>query len=61
MVYVITKGHIGYSAMDLTILCNLGVQSKLRHVPLFIPVHWLPPQVGWMKLNTDGIAQGAPE
>ena len=59
-VYVIAKGHIGSSAMDLTIFRGLSVQSRPRRAPLFIPVHWLPPQVGWVKLNTDGMAQGAP-
>ena len=60
MVSVISKGHTGYSAMDLTILRGLGVPSRPRRAPLFIPVHWLPPQVGWVKLNTEGMAQGAP-
>ena len=60
MVSVLAKGHVGHSVMDITILRGLGVQSRPRRAPLCIPVHWLPPQVGWVKLNTDGMAHGSP-
>lgn len=59
MVYVIANGHIGYSVMYLIILGGFGVQSGPHRSLLFIPVHYLLPQVGWMKLNTDSMAQGA--
>lgn len=44
---------------DLTIPRSLDVQGRPRRAPLFILVHWLPPHVGWIKLNTDDMAQGA--
>ena len=60
MVYVIAKGYIGYTVLDFYILQGLCLQCRPRRAPLFIPVHWLPPQIGWVKLNTNGMAQGAP-
>ena len=60
MVSVIAKGHIGYVASDFSILFGLGVQGRPHRAPLSIPVHWLPLQTSWVKLNTDGMAQGAP-
>ena len=60
MISVIANGHIGHSVTNLSILRGLGVQGRSRRAPLFILVHWLPPQVGWVKLNTDGMAQGTP-
>ena len=59
MVSVIAKNHICYDVLDIFILRDLGVQSRPCRAPLSIHVHWLPSQIGWVKLNTDGMAQGA--
>lgn len=56
MVLIVNKGHIGHSTTDLSILRGLDY-GKPRHSPLFILVHWLLPQVGWVKLNSDGMAR----
>ena len=58
MVLVIVKSYIGYATSDLSTLRGLiGVQGRSRRASLFIQIHWLPPHIGWVKLNTNGIAQ----
>lgn len=39
---------------------DLKVQGILRRISLTILNHWLFPQVGWVKLNSDSMAQGVP-
>lgn len=34
--------------------------GRPRRSHLFIPVYWLSSQIGWVNLNTNGMAQGAP-
>lgn len=36
-----------------------NVNLKERHM-VKVMVRWMPPRVGWMKLNTDGASQGNP-
>lgn len=36
------------------------MQGRSCRSPLTIPIHWDPPQVGWVKFNSDNMAQGAP-
>ena len=60
MLSIIATGHMGHSATNLSNLLDLGVQGRTPRTPLTVPVHWIPPQVGWMKLNSDGVALGAP-
>lgn len=59
MVLIVNKGHIGHLTTNLSILRGLDY-GKPRRSPVFILVHWLLPQVGWVKLNSDGMAQGPP-
>ncbi|XP_057811539.1 uncharacterized protein LOC131025771 [Salvia miltiorrhiza] len=41
-------------------LRELGVRSRSAPPPDYIDVHWWPPDLNWMKVNTDGSALGAP-
>ncbi|KAH6761025.1 Polynucleotidyl transferase [Perilla frutescens var. frutescens] len=54
------KGYMKNEIKDLMILKALNV--KLRPAPLkkTLSVIWRPPPIGWIKINTDGAAQGAP-
>ncbi|KAH6788526.1 Polynucleotidyl transferase [Perilla frutescens var. frutescens] len=54
------KGYMKNEIKDLMILKALNV--KVRPAPLkkALSVIWRPPPFGWIKINTDGAAQGAP-
>lgn len=36
------------------------MQDRPRRAPLFISFYWLPLKIDWVKLITDGMAQGTP-
>ncbi|XP_019442368.1 PREDICTED: uncharacterized protein LOC109347095 [Lupinus angustifolius] len=48
------------SVADLIILKSFNITVKLNLAPRIIEVTWLPPKVGWIKVNTDGAAHGSP-
>ncbi|XP_057808895.1 uncharacterized protein LOC131023373 [Salvia miltiorrhiza] len=45
---------------DYLSLRNLGVKSRPAPPPDYISVYWWPPDINWVKVNTDGSASGAP-
>ena len=56
----IQKGTMKNSVEDVSILRKLGVQGLPSKAPNIIAVHWLPPPPGWIKINTNGAANGNP-
>lgn len=42
------------SVDDLLVLSHFGIVGLSARPMMVIPVVWVPPQVGWVKLNTDG-------
>ena len=53
-------GHMSNTVEDLLVLRRLHINGLQRKSPLLISVTWLKPPVGWVKINTDGAAHGAP-
>ncbi|XP_057803315.1 uncharacterized protein LOC131018618 [Salvia miltiorrhiza] len=53
-------GHMHNSWSDYLTLRHIGVKSRAAAPPLFRSVHWWPPVSPWIKVNTDGSAQGSP-
>ncbi|XP_057803087.1 uncharacterized protein LOC131018376 [Salvia miltiorrhiza] len=45
---------------DYLTLRSIGVSSRPAPPPEFLSVHWWPPDIGWIKVNTDGSASGSP-
>ncbi|XP_057770242.1 uncharacterized protein LOC130990061 [Salvia miltiorrhiza] len=45
---------------DYLITRELGVRGRVAPPPRMIEVHWWPPVDHWIKVNTDGSADGAP-
>ncbi|KAK9271842.1 hypothetical protein L1049_002207 [Liquidambar formosana] len=54
----ICGGTMSNTQNDLCILHSLGIKGIPRKAPTIIAVHWYPPPPTWIKLNTDGLAQG---
>ncbi|XP_019431738.1 PREDICTED: uncharacterized protein LOC109338847 [Lupinus angustifolius] len=48
------------SQQDFTILRNLNVSPHYNCAPAIIEVLWYNPLPGWIKINSDGAAHGAP-
>ncbi|XP_057790991.1 uncharacterized protein LOC131008108 [Salvia miltiorrhiza] len=53
-------GCMNNSWSDYLIIRRIGVASKASPPPIFVNVHWWPPILQWIKVNTDGSALGAP-
>ncbi|WCJ36046.1 hypothetical protein M5689_017268 [Euphorbia peplus] len=45
---------------DFHVLHQLGISARPCRAPKIIGVRWKPPTSGWLKINTDGSALGAP-
>ncbi|XP_057811499.1 uncharacterized protein LOC131025725 [Salvia miltiorrhiza] len=45
---------------DYLTLRSLEVKSRPAPPPEFVSVFWWPPDIGWIKVNTDGSASAAP-
>ncbi|XP_019433776.1 PREDICTED: uncharacterized protein LOC109340519 [Lupinus angustifolius] len=45
---------------DLLILRSFNINAKLNLALRITEVTWLPPERGWIKVNTDGAAHGSP-
>ncbi|XP_057787577.1 uncharacterized protein LOC131004845 [Salvia miltiorrhiza] len=45
--------------IDLLVLKKIGVKPRASPPPSFLNVHWWPPPIQWIKVNTDGSALGA--
>ena len=56
----VQKGTMKNTIDDLTILRKIGVQGLPSKAPRIIHVPWTPPPCGWIKVNTDGAANGNP-
>ena len=53
-------GHMKNSISDLAILRRLHVSGLPQKAAVMVSVSWLKPPFGWIKINTDGAARGAP-
>ncbi|XP_057791061.1 uncharacterized protein LOC131008185 [Salvia miltiorrhiza] len=53
-------GCMNNSWSDYLIIRRIGVASRVSPPPIFVNVHWWPPILQWIKVNTDGSALGAP-
>ncbi|XP_057803758.1 uncharacterized protein LOC131019091 [Salvia miltiorrhiza] len=53
-------GCMNNSWSDYLIIRRIGVSSRASPPPIFVNVHWWPPILQWIKVNTDGSALGAP-
>ncbi|KAL0427613.1 UNVERIFIED_CONTAM: putative ribonuclease H protein [Sesamum latifolium] len=45
---------------DLTVATNLGLFFMQKQTPPPKLVRWVPPVLGWIKLNSDGASKGNP-
>ncbi|WCJ18474.1 Retrovirus-related Pol polyprotein from type-1 retrotransposable element R2 [Euphorbia peplus] len=48
------------SMKDFHVLRQLGLSVRPSRAPKIIGISWKPPSSGWLKVNTDGSALGAP-
>ncbi|XP_057793119.1 uncharacterized protein LOC131009729 [Salvia miltiorrhiza] len=58
-----SHSNLGYMANEWSeylTLRSIGVSSRPAPPPDYVSVHWWPPDVGWIKVNTDGSASGSP-
>ncbi|KAH6758884.1 hypothetical protein C2S51_019119 [Perilla frutescens var. frutescens] len=53
-------GFMKNNMEDLSILCAAGVKGRIKTPNLLKSVVWFPPPRGWVKINTDSSAVGAP-
>ncbi|XP_057785445.1 uncharacterized protein LOC131002988 [Salvia miltiorrhiza] len=53
-------GSMSNDWTDYLTIRAVGVKSRCAPPPDYISVHWWPPDINWMKVNTDGSATGAP-
>ena len=53
-------GFMDNSQLDLITLRCLGVSGIPKPLQRIYSVIWVPPPVGWVKINTDGAAKGSP-
>ena len=51
-------GHMKNIISDLLILCNLHISSLAQQAIVMVSVSWLKLPIGWIKINTDGVARG---
>ncbi|XP_057779784.1 uncharacterized protein LOC130998382 [Salvia miltiorrhiza] len=56
----LNMGNSNSSWNDYIVSRNLGVNNKVAPPPRMIEVHWWPPVLHWIKVNTDGSALGTP-
>ncbi|GMN58714.1 hypothetical protein TIFTF001_027822 [Ficus carica] len=54
------NGCMKNSISDLLILHRYGIKGRVPKAPLIVEVQWIPPDLGWIKMNTDGAANGSP-
>ena len=53
----LASGTMYNSVSELQILHFFGVGCRPRRTPRIIEVNWIPPIIGWVKINTDGACQ----
>ncbi|XP_057791142.1 uncharacterized protein LOC131008273 [Salvia miltiorrhiza] len=53
-------GCMNNSWSDYLIIRRIGVATRASPPPIFVNVHWWPPILQWIKVNTDGSTLGAP-
>ncbi|XP_057811785.1 uncharacterized protein LOC131026023 [Salvia miltiorrhiza] len=53
-------GYMANEWSDYLTLRSIGVASRPAPPPDYVSVHWWPPNIGWIKVNTDGSASGSP-
>ncbi|KAH6806746.1 hypothetical protein C2S51_031577 [Perilla frutescens var. frutescens] len=56
----VNRGFMHNDVNDLLTLKALKVDSRPSLPRELIPVIWWPLPIGWIKINTDGSAMGAP-
>ena len=57
---VFKLGFMVNTQFNLNILRCLRIHGIVRCSPIIFGVCWFPPSSGWLKLNTDEAARGAP-
>ncbi|KAL6202102.1 hypothetical protein ACLB2K_025813 [Fragaria x ananassa] len=50
----LTTGHMHNSVQELRILKCFGAPCRPRATPRVVEVNWIPPSLGWVKINSDG-------
>ena len=55
----LASGCMYNSITELRVLKNFGLACRPRRAPRITEVNWLPPILGWIKINTDGACQWA--
>lgn len=58
--YRLQNGHINNTLEGLQILKNIGIRGSLTHALIIVLAMWLASKLGWIKINTDDAALGAP-
>lgn len=54
------NGCMKNSISDLVILHCCGIKGRAPKAPLIVEVQWIPPDLEWIKMNTDVAANGSP-
>ncbi|KAL6123654.1 hypothetical protein ACLB2K_076173 [Fragaria x ananassa] len=50
----LTTGHMHKSVQELRILKCFGAPCRPRATLRVVEVNWIPPSLGWVKINSDG-------
>lgn len=56
----IDSGTMNNSLANLLILKTFKLSKRVSRAPRIIEIQWKSPTVGWIKVNTDGSANGSP-
>lgn len=56
----IDSGTMNNSLANLLILKTFKLSNRVSRAPRIIEIQWKSPTVGWIKVNTDGSANGSP-
>ncbi|GMN67783.1 hypothetical protein TIFTF001_036843 [Ficus carica] len=54
------SGTMNNSITDLIILKQFKIAYKIKRAPAIIEVQWKVPTMSWIKINTNGAANGSP-
>ncbi|KAK9931139.1 hypothetical protein M0R45_018433 [Rubus argutus] len=48
------SGSMFNNVQELIVLKKFGAACRFRRAPSIVEVNWIPPLIGWVKINTDG-------
>lgn len=53
------QGFVNFGK-DRWVLLGLGIPWHIGKAPNALILNWSPPPIGWIKVNSDGLAKGNP-